>query len=152
MPRRRPAESRARPGRQHGRSPCRLPRRPPTAAQARSPTRPGWAWWLGAAVLVAAAILIATTHSHELSGAARLLTRVSPPKLAVALAAEAASLVCFAAVQRWLLHAGGVSLSLTSMTAPRLRPRPPDRSLEGVRRHGMHGPADSSPSRGGGPL
>ncbi|WP_328690308.1 hypothetical protein OHA74_14170 [Streptomyces phaeochromogenes] len=72
MPRSHPTESHARPGHRHGRSPHRLPRQPPTAAQARSPTRPGWAWWLAAAVLLAAALLLATNHSHELAGAARL--------------------------------------------------------------------------------
>ncbi|MBC9723928.1 YbhN family protein [Streptomyces sp. TRM68367] len=86
-------------------------------AQEPHGARPGWAWWLGATALVTAAVLLAIGYRQELARAAQLVARVSPPKLAVALAFEAASLVCFAAVQRWLLHAGGVRLSLKSMTA-----------------------------------
>ncbi|MFF9136748.1 YbhN family protein [Streptomyces albogriseolus] len=70
-----------------------------------------------AAVLATAVILLAIDHRHELAAATRLLARVSPPKLALATAFEAASLVCFAGVQRWLLHAGGTRLSLKTMTA-----------------------------------
>ncbi|MEU0684031.1 MULTISPECIES: hypothetical protein [Streptomyces] len=70
-----------------------------------------------AAVLVAAVVLLAIDHRHELAAATRLLARVSPPKLALATVFEAASLVCFAGVQRWLLHTGGARLSLRTMTA-----------------------------------
>nr|WP_258404950.1 lysylphosphatidylglycerol synthase transmembrane domain-containing protein [Streptomyces sp. FR1] len=89
----------------------------PAAARARPTTRPSRAWWLVAAVLATAVILLAIDHRHELAAATRLLARVSPPKLALATAFEAASLVCFAGVQRWLLHAGGTRLSLKTMTA-----------------------------------
>ncbi|WP_062641011.1 TIGR00374 family protein [Streptomyces maremycinicus] len=83
----------------------------------QTPARPGWGWWVGAAVVVVAALLVAVAHRHELAAASRLITQVQVPKLAVAVAFEAASLICFAAVQRWLLHAGGVRLSLRGMTA-----------------------------------
>ncbi|MEU0665400.1 YbhN family protein [Streptomyces lavendulocolor] len=98
-----------------------MPQQPDVKAvhgRAQSPhiARPGLLWWLGAAVLVAAVLLLAIGQRHELVRAAGLIAQVSPPKLAVAMAFEAASLVCFAAVQRWLLHAGGVRLSLKDMT------------------------------------
>ncbi len=86
-------------------------------AQDRRAARPGWVWWLGAVVLVAVALSLALVNRHELVRATQLIARVSPPKLAVAVAFEAASIVCFAAVQRWLLQAGGVRLGLRGMTA-----------------------------------
>ncbi len=114
MPCSHPAESHT--GRSRSPHPSRR-RAPRPGAGARPATRPSRAWWLVAAVLVAAVVLYAIDHRHELAAATRLLARVSPPQLALATAFEAASLVCFAGVQRWLLHAGGARLSLRTMTA-----------------------------------
>ena len=113
MPRSDPAEPRPRVGPPSQPPPGRVPR----AAGARPPARPGWAWWLTAAVVVAGTLVLAVAHRHELAGASRLLAGVSPPRLVLVLAFEAASLVCFAAVQRWLLQAGGTRLGLGTMTA-----------------------------------
>jgi uncharacterized membrane protein YbhN (UPF0104 family) len=74
-------------------------------------------WWLGAAVLVGAAVVIAVTRRHELDAAARLISQVHGRRLVLAAAFEASSLVCFAAVQRHLLALGGVRLRLREATA-----------------------------------
>ncbi|MCQ4084814.1 YbhN family protein [Streptomyces sp. RB6PN25] len=78
--------------------------------------RPGWGWWLAAVVLVAGAVLLAVSHRHELAAALGLLARVRPDRLVVPALCEAGSLVCFAAVQRRLLRAGGAAFGLRFMT------------------------------------
>ncbi|GAA2479277.1 hypothetical protein GCM10010406_14350 [Streptomyces thermolineatus] len=90
--------------------------------QAR-PARPGPArWlgpvrWLGAAVLLTAAVLVARSRHRELVEAYRIVTEVSRPGLLLAAACEAVSVVCFAAVQRWLLRTGGVRWGMGLTTA-----------------------------------
>ncbi|WP_127358491.1 lysylphosphatidylglycerol synthase transmembrane domain-containing protein [Actinacidiphila soli] len=79
--------------------------------------RPGPVWWLGAGLLVAAAVLVAVFRRHELAQAYHLISRVRPGQLVVAVMCEALSIVCFAAVPHWLLQAGGVQWSLRRMTA-----------------------------------
>lgn len=79
--------------------------------------RPGLLWWLGAGLLVGAAVVVAVWRRHELAQAFGLISRVRVPQLAVAVGCEALSVVCFAAVPRRLLLAGGVRWSLRRMTA-----------------------------------
>lgn len=79
--------------------------------------RPTPVWWLGAGLLVAAAVLVAVWRRYELAQAFHLISQVRVPQLAVAVACEALSVVCFAAVPRRLLLAGGVRWSLARMTA-----------------------------------
>ncbi|GAA3803279.1 lysylphosphatidylglycerol synthase transmembrane domain-containing protein [Streptomyces chiangmaiensis] len=70
----------------------------------RRPRWQVWAWWTATVVVVALAVAGGVSHRHELAGTSHLLTHVSVPKLAVALAFEAASFVSLAALQRWLLR------------------------------------------------
>lgn len=78
--------------------------------------RPGLVWWLGAGLLVGAAVVVAVWRRHELAQAFHLISQVRVPQLAVAVGCEALSVVCFAAVPRRLLLAGGVRWSLPRMT------------------------------------
>ncbi|MGW2022900.1 hypothetical protein [Streptomyces decoyicus] len=66
---------------------------------------------------MAAAVLVALSRRHELVEAYHLIARVRLPELAVAMGCEAMSLMCFAAVQCWLLRAGGVAWNMRLMTA-----------------------------------
>jgi hypothetical protein len=80
--------------------------------------RSRWAarlWWAGAGAAAVLAAVLAVSHRHELAGASHLLTHVSVPRLAVAIAFEAASFVSLAALQRWLLRTGGARLGLGTM-------------------------------------
>ncbi|MGW3567493.1 lysylphosphatidylglycerol synthase transmembrane domain-containing protein [Streptomyces sp. NPDC000941] len=79
--------------------------------------RPGPVWWVGAGLLVGAAVVVAVWRRHELAQAFGLISRVRVPQLAAAVGCEALSVVCFAAVPRRLLLAGGVRWSLRRMTA-----------------------------------
>lgn len=92
---------------------------PPTDQPTPSPiaTQPAWLWWLSALGVVVAAALVGSSHRHELAQITRLIAQVDALRLVLALALEAGSLVCFAAMQRWLLAAAGVRPSLPSMTA-----------------------------------
>ncbi|KRV50656.1 hypothetical protein AQ490_16770 [Wenjunlia vitaminophila] len=74
-----------------------------------------WLWWLVAAALATAALLVATSRRGELKHAADLLVHVNPGKVSVAVLAEAAAFVCLAAVPRWLLAAGGLGVPLADM-------------------------------------
>ncbi|WP_324789588.1 YbhN family protein [Streptomyces sp. H51] len=76
-----------------------------------------WAWWAGLTAFVAIAAVAAASHRHELSGASQLLARVSPVKLTVAVALEAASFLALASLQRWLLRRAVVRPGLGTMTA-----------------------------------
>ncbi|MFJ6184451.1 YbhN family protein [Streptomyces sp. NPDC092295] len=67
-------------------------------------------WWVVSALLVAAAVVVALTRRHELVTAVHLIDDVRLPRLLVAAGFEAASLACLAAVQHWLLRAGGARI------------------------------------------
>ncbi|MEU8717433.1 lysylphosphatidylglycerol synthase transmembrane domain-containing protein [Streptomyces sp. NPDC048663] len=79
--------------------------------------RPGWVWWACAGVIGAGAALFALSRWRELAQAYHLIARVSPLGTAVAVAFETLSVLCFAAVPRWLLRTGGVRWGLGRMTA-----------------------------------
>ncbi|SCG03563.1 hypothetical protein GA0115259_108416 [Streptomyces sp. MnatMP-M17] len=74
-------------------------------------------WWVVAAVLVAAAVVVAITRRHELVTAVDLIAHVHPSRLVLAAAFEAASLLCVAMLQQWLLRAGGARLRLWGVSA-----------------------------------
>ena len=85
----------------------------PRPARGRS-----WAKWIRRALAVAvlvAAVVAASTQTKELGRGAALLTQMRWGWLAVAVAFEIGSMVVFARLQRWLLHAGGVRLSFGSL-------------------------------------
>ncbi|MFE4373785.1 YbhN family protein [Streptomyces sp. NPDC056835] len=69
-------------------------------------------WWAVSALLVAAAVVVAFTRRHELVTAVHLIDDVRLPRLLLAAGFEAASLACLAAVQHWLLRAGGARIRL----------------------------------------
>lgn len=76
-----------------------------------------WRWIrriVFAALFIVAAWFLAKRGS-ELRGAAHLLVHVDWRLIAIAVLFEAASMVVFARMQRWLLRAGGVSLPLRTM-------------------------------------
>ncbi|MFD6225339.1 YbhN family protein [Streptomyces sp. NPDC060232] len=77
---------------------------------------PGWLWWLFSGILVAAAVLFALSRRAEIAEAYHLVTAVRLARLPLPLACEVLSVVCFAAVPRWLLRAGGVPMGLGRMT------------------------------------
>ncbi|MFJ1645732.1 YbhN family protein [Streptomyces sp. NPDC088258] len=87
----------------------------PPHAPARTAVRP-W-WWLVAAVLVALAVAVAVTRRHELVSAVQLIGEVRPYRLVVAAGCEAVALFCLAALQWWLLRAGGARIRLRAMVA-----------------------------------
>lgn len=62
-----------------------------------------------------AAIGFLATRAHDITDAAHLLARVQLGWIGAAIAVEAASMVVFARLQRWLLRAGGVRLPLGTM-------------------------------------
>lgn len=68
---------------------------------------PRRAWWIVAGVILAGVAATAVVRRREVSGAFGLLARADPLPLVAAAGCEAASLLCFAAVWRWLLSAGG---------------------------------------------
>ncbi|MFE7607373.1 lysylphosphatidylglycerol synthase transmembrane domain-containing protein [Streptomyces celluloflavus] len=74
-------------------------------------------WWVVSAVLVAAAAAVAVTRRAEVGAAVRLISEVHPVRLIAAGAFEAASLGCLAAVQQWLLRAGGARVRLGVVAA-----------------------------------
>ncbi|GAB2914462.1 lysylphosphatidylglycerol synthase transmembrane domain-containing protein [Streptomyces mayteni] len=83
--------------------------------ESRPPGRAGRAWWPVAILLVAGAVFIGISRREELGRAFDVLSRVSLVKLPVALVCQAGALLCLAAVQRWLLYAGGIRLGMGSM-------------------------------------
>ena len=81
-------------------------------------TRPAWLRWTRRTVgagLLGLAIALAIGRRHQLAQAVDLLGHLRWQGLIVALAFEAASLVAFARLQRWLLHEGGVDVGLVPM-------------------------------------
>lgn len=66
-------------------------------------------------VLGGVAVLAAVQHRSELAAAGAMLSRLEWRWVAVAVAAEIASMVVFARLQRWLLRAGGVDVELAPM-------------------------------------
>ncbi|WOP38993.1 lysylphosphatidylglycerol synthase transmembrane domain-containing protein [Streptomyces sp. Li-HN-5-13] len=79
--------------------------------------RSGLLWWLAAVVLVVAVVLVAVLRRRELAQAYHLMAGVRPLPVTVAVVCEALSLVCFAAVYRWLLAAGGIRWNLRRTSA-----------------------------------
>jgi uncharacterized protein (TIRG00374 family) len=61
------------------------------------------------------AVVFTYEHRSDLAGAGRMLSHLRLVWLLVAIAAEIASMVVFARLQRWLLRAGGVQVSLVPM-------------------------------------
>jgi len=87
-------------------------------AHAHTHTEHSWKWWarrVFGAVLLGFAIALAYGRRHELHQAIDLLGHLRISGLFVALGLEAASLVAFARLQRWLLHEGGVDVGLVPM-------------------------------------
>ncbi|MFI1166999.1 YbhN family protein [Streptomyces sp. NPDC020801] len=80
------------------------------------PARPGPLWWLVAVLLAAAVVLVAVLRRRELAQAYHLIAGVHPLPVAVAVVCEAVSIVCFAAVYRWLLGMGGLRWALRRTT------------------------------------
>ena len=77
-----------------------------------------WKWWarrVAGAVLLGVAAAFAYQRRHELAQAVQLLGHLRISGLFVAIAFEAASMVAFARLQRWLLHEGGVEVGLVPM-------------------------------------
>ncbi|MGW2355081.1 lysylphosphatidylglycerol synthase transmembrane domain-containing protein [Actinacidiphila glaucinigra] len=70
---------------------------------------------MGAAVIVGGVALLAGSHRREVSQAYSLISHVRGPALTAAVACEALSLLCFAAVPRRLLAGGGVRWGLSRM-------------------------------------
>ncbi|GAB2451373.1 lysylphosphatidylglycerol synthase transmembrane domain-containing protein [Streptomyces incanus] len=85
--------------------------RPPVARV----LRPGW--WLVSAVIVSAAAVVAVSRRHDLASALRLMGAIPPGRLGLAALLEALSLLCMAAMQWWLLRAGGARLGFGRVAA-----------------------------------
>ncbi|MCU1449277.1 MAG: hypothetical protein JWP02_1447 [Acidimicrobiales bacterium] len=88
------------------------------STEARPHVGHGWTWWarrVAGALLLGVAFALAYGRRGELHQAVDLLGHLRLSGLAVALALEAASLVAFARLQRWLLHEGGVDVGLVPM-------------------------------------
>jgi putative heme transporter len=66
-------------------------------------------------VIIVLAVWGAYEHRSDISNAGSMLSRVRVAWLLVAIAAELASMVVFARLQRWLLRAGGVHVPLVPM-------------------------------------
>lgn len=81
------------------------------------PVRPGPVWWSVAVLLAAAVVLVAVWRRRELAQAYHLIAGVHPLPMAGAVVCQALSIVCFAAMYRWLLAAGGTRWSLGRTTA-----------------------------------
>jgi hypothetical protein len=81
------------------------------------PPRRWWVWLQRSVslVLVGAAVWFLAQRGTELRGAAHLLAHLDWRLVGMAVLFEAASMVVFARLQRWLLRAGHVSLSLGTM-------------------------------------
>lgn len=77
-----------------------------------------WLPWVRRAVavgLVAGAVVAAVGKRHQLAQASHLLSHLHWTWLGVAIAVQAASMIVFARLQRWLLKAGGVDIGLGPM-------------------------------------
>lgn len=80
--------------------------------------RDRWLTWLRRLVTVVVltfVVIAALTHRRDLDQAAHQLDKLSWGWLGIAVAFEAASLIAFARLQRWLLRAAGVHLRLREM-------------------------------------
>ena len=88
---------------------------PAAAGMEHAPTKATWARRTLALVLLGVAAYEAYTRHTEIASAAHLVTHLRPAWLVLAVAAEAASMVVFARLQRWLLAAGGVQVGLGEM-------------------------------------
>lgn len=95
----------------------------------------GRAWWWARAIACIAlayfAVQVVTANSAELSGASDYLARASPPLIALAIGAEALSYLNFTLLQRRLLGAGGLRVSLLPLAAISLAGNAMTNSLPG---------------------
>lgn len=94
------------------------PAEPPPEEGGRPGRRRGWVKWVRRALAVAiliAAVVAASTQTKQLEKGADLLENIRWGWLVVAIVFELASLVVFARLQRWLLHAGGVRLGFGAL-------------------------------------
>ena len=93
------------------------------------------AWWWARAIACIAlayfAVQVVTANSAELSGASDYLARSSPPLIALAVGAEALSYLNFTLLQRRLLGAGGLRVSLVPLAAISLAGNAMTNSLPG---------------------
>ncbi|MFJ4923771.1 YbhN family protein [Streptomyces sp. NPDC088725] len=74
-------------------------------------------WWVVSGGLLAAAVVIAISRRHELLSAVHLITDVRLSGLLLAAGFEAGSLAALAALQHWLLRAGGVRIRFRAVVA-----------------------------------
>ncbi|HEX5267348.1 MAG TPA: lysylphosphatidylglycerol synthase transmembrane domain-containing protein [Acidimicrobiales bacterium] len=81
-----------------------------------APTRRTWFRRGLALVLLGVAAYEAYQRHGEIAQAAHLVTHLRPGWLVLAILVQAASMVVFARLQRWLLRAGGVEIGLGEMT------------------------------------
>ena len=91
------------------------PVEPVEAGPQHAPTMRTWGRRALAVALLAVAGYEAYQRHTEIASAAHLVTHLGPAWLVLAVAAEAASMVVFARLQRWLLRAGGVEIGLGEM-------------------------------------
>jgi putative heme transporter len=88
------------------------------SAPAQPTKKSAWLTW-GRRALVTVLMVVAAyeayQHRSEIETGAKMLGHLQPGWLVVAVVAEAASMVVFARLQRWLLRAGGVQVPLRSM-------------------------------------
>ncbi|MBY8876271.1 lysylphosphatidylglycerol synthase transmembrane domain-containing protein [Actinacidiphila acidipaludis] len=89
----------------------------PADRDAGSSRWPRRIWWVVAGAVLAGVTAAAVVRRSEVAGALRLVAHVDPLPLAAAAACQAASLLCFAGVWRWLLDAGGARWPLRRVAA-----------------------------------
>ncbi|WP_370066830.1 YbhN family protein [Streptacidiphilus sp. MAP5-3] len=92
---------------------------PPRTPGSPDVPRPRWRrylWWITVVLVAATAAVLAATHRSEVRAAAHLVARVDLDLLGVAIGLEAASIVALAALELWLLRAGGAEIGLGSVT------------------------------------
>jgi putative heme transporter len=85
------------------------------AAAGSSHSRAHWLRNLFGVAVLALALAALLNKRHDLTSASHILARLDWRWLVLAVGAEAASMVVFARLQRWLLRAGGVRMGLRSM-------------------------------------
>lgn len=74
-------------------------------------------WWAVSGLVLAAVVVFAITRRTEFAAALKLIGKVDPGPLLVIAACEAASLAFLAALQQWVLRAGGKDMRLRLVAA-----------------------------------